>query len=265
MNLSENIPGFNDLIFEFRNKDYGAYQLRKRYISALVTGIIGSIFLGCCAVIIPFVLNKPGDRVLTGGSRYVQVNMDILEPPKEEIYVPQAPPPPESPKVREIVKYVPPEVVDTIIPVELATVSTDELLAQPGDDIVELEVGGTGGYGNGLLSGEGSGIITDEPFIMVEVMPSFRGGDINRFREWVMKRTNYPQEAIDKKIQGRVFLTFIIEPDGAVSNVTIVKGVDPIIDNEAVKTIEASPRWSPGLQRGQPVRVRYSLWLNFLI
>jgi protein TonB len=106
---------------------------------------------------------------------------------------------------------------------------------------------------------------TDEPFFLVEVMPSFRGGDINRFREWVQKRTNYPQEALNKKIQGRIFLTFIIEPDGSVSNVNIVKGVDPLIDNEAVKAIEGSPKWSPGLQRGQPVRVRYSLWLSFVI
>jgi protein TonB len=99
---------------------------------------------------------------------------------------------------------------------------------------------------------------------MVEVMPSFKGGDINKFRDWVQKRTNYPQIAIDNRIHGRVFLTFVIEPDGAVSNVTIVKGVDPVIDNEAVKAIEASPKWAPGLQRGQPVRVRYSMWLSFV-
>ena len=262
----KDIPGFNDLIFEFRNKDYGAYQLRKRYFSALVTGIIIAVFLGCCAVIIPFVLNIPDDRVLAGGARYIQVRMDVLEPPDEEFYVPPAlaPPPPQSTRAKEIVKYVTPEVVDTIVALELTSVSIDEILDQPGDEIVEIDIGGIG-FGDGLLAGEGSGILTDEPFIIVEVMPSFRGGDINRFREWVLKRTNYPQEAIDKKIQGRVFLTFIIEPDGAVSNVTVVKGVDPIIDNEAVKAIEGSPKWSPGLQRGQPVRVRYSLWLNFVI
>jgi protein TonB len=94
-------------------------------------------------------------------------------------------------------------------------------------------------------------------------MPSFKGGDINRFREWVQRRTTYPQIAIDRKIKGRVFLTFIVETDGSVTNVTIVKGVDPIIDDEAVKAIQASPKWSPGLQRGQPVRVRYSMSLLF--
>ena len=96
-------------------------------------------------------------------------------------------------------------------------------------------------------------------------MPSFKGGDLNKFREWVQKRTKYPQEALDRKVQGRVFLTFVVETDGSVSNVTVVKGVDPMIDNEAVRAIQGSPKWTPGLQRGQPVRVRYSMWLAFII
>ena len=72
-------------------------------------------------------------------------------------------------------------------------------------------------------------------------MPSFKGGDINKFREWVKKRTNYPQAAIDNRIQGKVYLTFIVETDGTVSNVTVVKGVDPIIDDEAVKLFRHLP------------------------
>jgi TonB family protein len=62
-----------------------------------------------------------------------------------------------------------------------------------------------------------------------------------------------------------VFLTFIVEKDGSVTNVTILKSVHPLIDNEAIKAITASPRWSPGLQRGQPVRVRYQISLNFVL
>ncbi len=61
-----------------------------------------------------------------------------------------------------------------------------------------------------------------------------------------------------------MFLTFIVEKDGSVSNVTVVKGVDPLLDDEAVKVISESPKWTPGLQRGEPVRVRYSIPLNFM-
>jgi protein TonB len=86
---------------------------------------------------------------------------------------------------------------------------------------------------------------------------------LDKFRDWVQRRTNYPQAAIDKKITGKVYLTFIIEKDGSISNVTVVKGVDPLLDDETVKAISESPKWTPGLQRGEPVRVRYSIPINF--
>ena len=258
-NLRE-VPDFDDLLFEMRNRDYGAYQLRKRYNSVVIAGIILSSLIFCSAVILPFILTPHSDHVLSGGISYVQVQMENLEPPIDEIIVPPSPPPPEAARIQEIVKYIPPVVVDSVLPLETTLATTDEFLAQSSSD--KIEVSGTG-KGEYLLSGQ-DGAETDGPFFLVEVMPAFKGGDINKFREWVKKRTNYPQIAIDNKIQGRVFLTFIIEPDGAVSNVNVVKGVDPIIDNEAIKAIEASPKWSPGLQRGQPVRVRFSMWLSFV-
>jgi protein TonB len=250
---------FDDLLFKSRNKDYGAYQLRKRYNSVVVAGVILASFLVTTAVLLPFVLTSRNDRVLRGGANYVQVKLENLELPPEELYVPPAPPPPEATRVQEVIKYVPPVVVDTVLPNESSLPTNDQILSQSETD--QIEVTGSGS-GDDLLSGQ-EGPETDEPFFFVEVMPSFRGGDINKFRDWVQKRTSYPQAAIDRKIQGKVFLTFIIETDGTVSNVTIVKGVDPIIDDEAVKAIRESPKWSPGLQRGQPVRVRYSISLNF--
>jgi protein TonB len=251
---------FDDLLFESRNRDYGAYQLRKRYNSVVISGIILATVLVSAVVVLPFIFASHSDKVHTGGFNYVSVQMENLDPPIEEFIVPPSPPPPEAAHIQEIVKYTPPVIVDSVLPFEPVLATTDEFLAQSSSDM--LEVSGTG-TGEDLLSGQ-VGTETDEPFFLVEVMPSFKGGDINKFREWVQKRTNYPQIAIDNKIQGRVFLTFIVEPDGAVSSVTVVKGVDPIIDNEAVKSIQASPKWSPGLQRGQPVRVRYSMWLSFV-
>ena len=255
-----NVLDLDDLIFEHRNKDYGAYQLRKKYNRVVFAGILMAIVLACMIVIIPFMLRSQSDDLLSGDMVYIPVRMESLEPPVDQIIVPPAPPPPGSERVQEVVKYVPPVVVDTIMPDEAKQVTTDEVLAQTTLD--ESIVEGFGA-GDNLSSGQ-DGVATNDPFFLVEVMPSFRGGDINKFREWVQKRTNYPQAAIEAKIQGKVYLTFIIEADGSVSNVTVVKGVAPIIDNEAVKAIQASPKWSPGLQRGQPVRVRYSMWLNFI-
>ena len=254
---------FDDLLFETRNRDYGAFQLRKRYNSVLAVSIFLAVFIVTSALILPFVLRPDSDRVFDGGVRYVQVQMDNLEtPPIEEIFIPPPPPPPSSTSTQEVVKYVPPVVVDTVLPFEEQQITADEAVLQVDGN----QLGNAGipnGTGDDILAGQ-EGMSTDDAFFMVEVMPAFRGGDINKFREWVQKRTNYPQIAIDNKIQGRVYLTFIVEPNGDVSNVTIVKGVDPIIDIEAVKAIQASPKWSPGLQRGQPVRVRFSMYLNFV-
>jgi periplasmic protein TonB len=258
MKISKNnVPSLDDLLFESRNREYGAYQLRKRYNRVLITGIIIASFVGCAAVIIPYVLNKSSEHIVSGGSGYVQVTMENLKPPDQEIYVPQAPPPPKD--VQEIVRYIPPVVVDTIVDIEKSTASVDELLANTTDNQTEVN---KGGHGSELLSSDvGSG--EGDAYFLVEVMPSFKGGGLDKFREWIIKRTNYPQEAVDKKIKGTVFLSFVVEKDGAVSNVNIVKGVNPLLDNEAMKVISESPKWTPGLQRGLPVRVRYLIPVNF--
>ncbi len=252
-------PDFDDLIFESRNKEYGAYQLRKRYNSVLITGIIISSMIFSSLIVLPFVLKNKTDHVVSGGMYTVQVQMENLESPIEEIIIPPAPPPPEPARVQEIVKYVPPVVVDSILPLEQPQLAVDDMLAQSPSD--QVEVAGSGGSGDLMFGQDGSE--TEEPFVMVEVMPSFKGGDIGKFRDWVTLRTNYPQEAIDKKIRGTVYLTFIVERDGSVSNVTVFKGVDPLLDNEAAKAISESPKWTPGLQGGQPVRVRFSIPMTF--
>lgn len=253
------ISGFDDLIFEARNREYGAYQLRKKYNSVLAVATMVAILMGCAAVLIPFLARPDNEMILSGGMRTVQVEMEELTPPDEAIYVPPAPPPPETAPVEENMKYVPPVVVDTVFTTDNSTDATDEFLVNTESTETESFGNGTGGD---LISG-GDGIELEEPFILVEVMPSFRGGDINRFREWIFKRTNYPQEAINSNIKGIVYLTFIVEKDGSVSSVTVLKGVHPLLDNEAVKVISESPKWTPGLQRGQPVRVRYQIPLNF--
>jgi protein TonB len=252
---------FDDLLFEKRNKEYGAYQLRRKYNGVMVAGLLLGSILVSSAVIIPFLFRPSSDRILSGGGSYVQVSMEKFEPPVDQVIVPPAVRPPESKTVQEIVKYVPPVVVDSVPPSELTMLTTDQAANSVSEN--QIEVTGTGS-GDDLMLGEGGGTEL-APFLMVEVMPSFKGGDINKFRDWIQRRTNYPQVAIDNKIQGKVYVTFVIESDGSVSNITILRGVDPIIDVEVIKAIEASPKWSPGLQRGSPVRVRYSMQLNFTI
>jgi protein TonB len=250
----------DDLLFESRNRDYGAYQLRKRYNSVVITGILIASLIICLAVILPFLLKPRSDNVLIGTGSFAQLQLENLEPPQEQIYVPPSAPPPEAIKVEDIVKYVPPVVVDSVPRFEKSQLSTDEYINQTVTE--KTDVTGTGS-GDNIFPGQ-DGTDTDEPFFLVEVMPSFKGGGLDEFRLWVGKRTNYPEAAIKNKIRGTVYLTFIVEKDGSVSNVAVIKGVDPLLDDAAVKAISASPKWTPGLQRGAPVRVRYQIPLNFM-
>jgi protein TonB len=105
--------------------------------------------------------------------------------------------------------------------------------------------------------------VEDEIFVIVEDMPTFKGGDINKFREWVQKRVRYPELAAENGIAGRVFITFVVETNGTVSNVTITRSVDALLDEAAKEAVAASPKWEPGMQRGRPVRVRYSIPIIF--
>lgn len=254
-----NVPDFDDLLFASRNKDYGAYQLRKKYNAVLIGGIIIASVIGSAAVILPFILNSSSEHIISGGSRYVLVTMENLRPPDEQLYIPPTPPPPQSKSIQEIVRYMPPVVVDSVVPPDKSFVSTDEILANPSDNQTEVK---NSGYGSEILSGDvGSG--DGDAFFLVEVLPTFRGGGLDKFREWVIRRTNYPPEAVTKKIKGTVVISFVVEKDGSISNVNIIKSVNPLLDDEAVKVISESPKWSPGLQRGLPVRFRYLIPLNF--
>lgn len=103
----------------------------------------------------------------------------------------------------------------------------------------------------------------DEPFVAVEEMPRFQGGDQKSFQQWVMLNLKYPAEAQQKGIEGRVVLGFVIERDGSLSQVEVIESPDRLLTEEAIRTVSASPKWTAGRQRGQNVRVRFTMPLDF--
>ncbi|MDD2474336.1 MAG: TonB family protein [Dysgonamonadaceae bacterium] len=103
---------------------------------------------------------------------------------------------------------------------------------------------------------------SDEIFVVVEKQPSFKG-NVKAMMEFIEKEMKYPVIAKENGIQGRVIVNYIIEKDGSLSDVQIVRGVDPSLDKEAIRIIEAMPKWNPGLQRDERVRVRYTLPISF--
>jgi len=101
------------------------------------------------------------------------------------------------------------------------------------------------------------------PFVLVETKPKFDGGDANQFSRWVNQRLHYPTEAKQKGLQGRVTLQFTVEKDGSVTGVKVLRGVHPLLDDEAVRVISESPKWTPGTVRGEPTRVVYNFPVVF--
>mgnify|MGYP003376114888 CR=1 FL=1 len=105
----------------------------------------------------------------------------------------------------------------------------------------------------------------DQPFLIAETMPSFQGGDLNTFRTWVQQNVRFPQIALENGIQGRVVLTFVIEKDGRLTNIEVLQTPDRSLSEEAIRVLSKSPKWSPGKQRNQAVRVKYTLPVHFRV
>ena len=99
-------------------------------------------------------------------------------------------------------------------------------------------------------------------FDVVEQMPQFPGG-MPALMKWLQDNMKYPKEAQDAKQQGRVIVSFVVEKDGSITNVRVVKSVAPALDEEAIRVVKAMPNWSPGMQNGEPVRVNYTVPISF--
>ncbi len=111
-------------------------------------------------------------------------------------------------------------------------------------------------YGNTDETGEGDG---DIPFITVEKMPRFNG-DLNT---WLRKNLRYPARCAEMGIGGKVFIEFVVEKDGSISSINIVRSADPDLSQEAIRVVKAMPKWIPGMQRDKAVRVRFTIPITF--
>ena len=106
-------------------------------------------------------------------------------------------------------------------------------------------------------------VVDDQPFLIAETMPSFQGGDLNTFRKWVQDNVKFPTIALENGISGKVILTFVIEKDGRLTNIQVLKTPDRSLSEEAIRVLNKSPKWTPGKQRNQVVRVKYTLPVEF--
>jgi protein TonB len=104
-----------------------------------------------------------------------------------------------------------------------------------------------------------------EIFFIVEDMPTFQGGDLSTFRDYIQSSIDYPPMAMENGISGTVYVNFVVNSKGEIANISIVRGVDPALDNEVIRALKASPKWKPGEQRGIKVSVTMSIPVKFIL
>jgi protein TonB len=244
-----------DMVFEERNKEYGAYFLRKHYRKYLFIGFLISLFGITGGIAVPFIkayMNRESTVVL------VKETVAELQSVKSEEDIPPPPPPPPPPAAMEQqVKYTAPVVVDTVKEeVQLAIVEDvrETVTNEPVPETIEVVVE------------EESVIVEDEPaFVFVEEQATFQGGDVSTFREWVQKNLVYPPIAVENGIFGRVTVQFAVNSRGDVVDVKILRGVDASLDKETIRVIQSSPKWGPAKQGGRAVKQQFVIPVIFML
>jgi protein TonB len=221
----------------------------------LISLLIGILILGT-AVITPFINAKSVENKKRA-ERTVVMNMEKLDTPVDQVAPPPPPPPPPAEVVQQA-RYVPPVVVDSVKPDEnVKLMSADQANTEVKNDVVVEEVQ--------QAKEEVQEVEAEpEPFVVVEEMPMFPGGDA-ALLTYIGEHTNYPEVAKENNIQGRVIVRFCVTSKGGVSQVSVLKGVDPELDKEAVRVVGTLPTFKPGKQGGKPVPVWYMVPITFTL
>ena len=245
---------FDDLVFEFRNKEYGAYELRKRYGRTVFIAMVIGIIILTTAIVVPYIQAKNMAQHKARDAQEVIAEM-ANDLQNEEVAPPPPPPPPPAEEQQTVVKYVAPVVVDSIKPEEqFQLMSTDEQVETTVDkEVVEVAV---------QVQEEVQEEAPREVFTIVEEMPSFPGGD-SELLKFIAKNIVYPPIAEENNVQGKVILRFCVTYKGTVEQISVVRGVDAALDAEAIRVIGMLPLWKPGKQGGKPVNVWYTVPISF--
>ena len=183
-------------------------------------------------------------------SALVAENTEIIEEEMIPITQETPPPPPEMAKIPVLSDQI--DIVDDEIKVD------DNIINLEDDSNLGVEI-------QDYVEEVKEEVIEEEtiPFQLVEEKPKFQGGDANDFSKWVNQRLVYPEVAKENGVQGRVMLQFTVKTDGSVSDVKVLRGVDPSLDKEAVRVVSMSPKWTPGKQRDRKVKVTYTFPVIF--
>ena len=271
-------PKWVDMVFAGKNKEYGAYQLRKgtsgRNIKALLILVIAAALVG------GFLAWKVIEQKQAEEQQAYMEAMELAklqqqakkEEKKKEPVKPKIEPKKEIPVARETQKFTAPVIKkDELVKEENQVKQMDKL-----DDKVAVGAEDKEGVKDRTVEAVRSEIAVAAPppppapkpevatkvFDVVEEMPSFPGGN-GALMSYLNGNTKYPVVAQENGVQGKVIISFVVERDGSISDVRVARSVDPSLDREAQRVVKSMPRWKPGKQNGSAVRVKYTVPVVF--
>ena len=271
-------PEWVEMVFAGKNKEYGAYQLRKgtsgRNIKALLILVIAAALVG------GFLAWKVIEQKQAEEQQAYMEAMELAklqqqakkEEKKKEPAKPKIEPKKEIPVARETQKFTAPVIKkDELVKEENQVKQMDKL-----DEKVAVGTENKEGTKDRLAEAVRSDIavaapppppapkpeVSNKVFDVVEEMPHFPGGAA-ALQAFLSSNTKYPVVAQENGVQGRVIVSFVVERDGSITDVRVVRSVDPSLDREASRVVRSMPRWSPGKQNGSAVRVKYTVPVVF--
>jgi protein TonB len=257
-----------DVVFENKNKAYGAYQLRQKNSSTTTRALLFASAAFILLFITPKIISMikgalPEDEVVK------QVEVAIQPPPPVDPKTPPPPPVEPPPPKQDQVKFPPPIVKPDIEVRDQEPPQIEDLKkADPGQKTIagdpDADIVIAAPVGEGPKQ---AAVVEDTKvydFVSIETPPGFPGG-IEKFYSYVQKTVKYPPMAAENNIQGKVFLSFVVEKNGELTDIHVDRKLGGGTDEEAVRVLKASPRWTPGIQNGKPVRVKYNIPISFTL
>jgi periplasmic protein TonB len=253
-----------DLVFDPRYREYGGYELRtnssRRHFKALLIAGIVFVLIVTAPFLVKQIFPKKADR-----DTRVRILTNIrLDPPKEDEILKEVPLPPEP--LRNTIKFSLPEIKPDEHVSEEPPPSQKEMAEQKAAIGTTAFDKGTDDISAPPATSENAKIAGDSdiPLTVVDQMPQFPGGEREMMR-FIKNNLRYPLSAQENNIQGTVILNFVVDREGKITNLKVVKGIGFGCDEESIKVMQKMPLWNPGRQRGQTVLVSFTMPIRFVL
>jgi protein TonB len=253
----------DDMIFENRNKSYGAYLLRQIYNKHLTISTIIASGLFIVFIAAPYLISLT--KGVTPEKKLDLSEVTLQEAPPQDPKEPPPPPVEPPPPLKSTIQFVPPQPVEDKQVTENRVVTVDDL--KDVDISTKTEVGDPNGVDRSLLDESNKGpVATDDNTVQtyVEQMPVFPGGE-EALMKYLRDHINYPPMAVENEIQGKVIVDFVVGKDGKIRDIKVAKKLGFGFDEEAVRVIGSMPPWNPGKQNGRTVNVSYKVPVKFTL